>query len=147
VFPGGSLDAVESRQPGPILADVRAAARRGSLDPLVVLDLGNNGLINPDDLTRTLQSLSGARLVLVFNLHLEPLDRAWQQPNNSTIARVVPGFANARIVDWDKLASTHQGWLYSDDLHLTPTGAVAYARVVAATYRTAEQPTGQPVGP
>jgi peptidoglycan/LPS O-acetylase OafA/YrhL len=135
VFPGGSIDAVVSRQPGPILADVRADARAGTLQPFVVLHLGNNGLIDPSDLHNTLQLLSAARLVLVLNNHLDPYDHSWQKPNNATIAQVVPDFSNAKVIDWNALASAHRSWLYDDDLHLRPNGAVAYAKLLAAAYR------------
>jgi peptidoglycan/LPS O-acetylase OafA/YrhL len=139
VFPGGSIDAVVGRQPDPILADVRAAAKAGRLEPFVVLHLGNNGLIDPSALQRTLQMLSAARLVLVLNDHLDPYDHTWQKPNNATIGRVVPKFANARVLDWNSIAGAHHNWLYPDDLHLTPTGATAYARLLAAAYRADAQ--------
>jgi peptidoglycan/LPS O-acetylase OafA/YrhL len=136
LFPGGSLDAVVSRLPDPILADVRSDARSAKLEPLVVLDVGNNGLIDPAELQRTMSALSGARLVLVLTLHLDPYDHSWQKPDNATIKKVVPKFANARIVDWNSLAGQHPGWLYPDDLHLRPSGAIAYAKLIAASYRT-----------
>jgi hypothetical protein len=135
VFPGGTLDAVISRQPDPILADARAAARKGTVEPFVVLHVGNNGLIDPTDLERTLRALSGARLVLVLTDHLDPLDHYWQKPNNKTIKRVVPEFDNARVLDWDAIAGAHHNWLYKDDLHLKPAGAVAYAKLLAEAYR------------
>jgi peptidoglycan/LPS O-acetylase OafA/YrhL len=133
---GGRIDAVESRQPDPVLGDVRAAASRGSLEPLVVIHVGNNGLINPDDLRRTMEALSPIRLVVVFNDHLDSTDRQWQKPNNATIASIVPEFVNARVVDWDKVAGQHHDWLYGDDLHLQAAGATAYAALIASAYRS-----------
>jgi peptidoglycan/LPS O-acetylase OafA/YrhL len=135
VFPGGTIDAIEARQPDPILADVRRDARKGSLEPLVLLHVGNNGLIDPDQLRQTLQLLSGAQLVLVLTDHLDPYDHTWQKPNNETIDNIVPQFANAKVVDWNEIAGEHPGWLYPDDLHLRPNGATAYAKLIAASYR------------
>jgi peptidoglycan/LPS O-acetylase OafA/YrhL len=132
---GGRIDAVESRQPDPVLADIRTAERLGSLHPLVVIHIGSNGLINPDDLRRTMEGLSPVRLVVVFNDHLDSTDRQWQKPNNATIASIVPQFANARVVDWDRVAGEHHDWLYGDDLHLRPQGAAAYTALIASTYR------------
>jgi peptidoglycan/LPS O-acetylase OafA/YrhL len=134
-FPGGSLDAVEGRQPDPILADVRTAARAGSLHPLVVLHIGNNGLIDPTQLANTLDLLRRQRLVLVLTDHLQPNTYSWQNPNNATIEGIVPGFSNARVVDWNKVASQHPQWLYNDDLHLKPSGAVGYTKMLANAYR------------
>jgi peptidoglycan/LPS O-acetylase OafA/YrhL len=135
LFPGGTMDAVISRQPDPILADIRTEARKGSLEPLVIIHVGNNGLINPSDLQLTLRALSGARLVLVLTDHLDPYDATWQKPNNQTIDHVVPRFANARVLDWNAIAGAHHGWLYPDDLHLRPNGAIAYAKLLANAYR------------
>jgi peptidoglycan/LPS O-acetylase OafA/YrhL len=135
IFPGGSIDAVEGRQPDPILADIRTEADKHALDPLVVIHIGDNGLINPDDLRHTLAGLGQARLVLVLTDHLDPYDAPWQRPNNATIHRVVPGFRNAAIVDWNAVAAAHRDWLYPDDIHLRPVGARGYAHLIASDYR------------
>jgi peptidoglycan/LPS O-acetylase OafA/YrhL len=141
LFDGGSIDAVIGRQPGPILADVRAAAKAHALNPVVIIHAGNNGLIRASDLEQTLQLLqnpaSGARVVLVLTDHIDPYDNSWQKPNNKTINRVVPNYPNAHVVQWDRLASEHHSWLYPDDLHLRPDGATAYAQILASAYRSA----------
>jgi peptidoglycan/LPS O-acetylase OafA/YrhL len=140
-FGGGSIDAVIGRQPGPILNDVRQAARAHQLNPVVVVQAGNNGLIKPADLENTLQLLSRpgstVRVVLVVNDHLDPYDHSWQTPNNATIARVVAQFPKALLVNWNKAASQHHDWLYSDDLHLRPRGKAGYAALLATAYRSA----------
>jgi hypothetical protein len=51
------------------------------------------------------------------------------------LARVVPKYRKAVFVNWNKIAGEHPGWLYSDDLHLKPQGATAYAKLLAAAYR------------
>jgi peptidoglycan/LPS O-acetylase OafA/YrhL len=131
LFNGGSIDAIEGRQAGPILADVRADARAGHLAPLVVLHLGNNGVIDPADLQRTMQALAGVPVVLVLTDHLDPYVDSWQKPNNAAIERIVPQFPNAHVVNWDKVVSAHPGWLYPDDIHLRPAGAIGYANMLA----------------
>jgi hypothetical protein len=141
VFDGGTIDAIIGRQPDPILADIRTAARAHALNPVVIIHIGDNGLIRAADLEHTLRLLqdpqTGARVVLVVNDHIDPYDNSWQKPNNKLIAKVVPRFHNARIVPWDRLAGAHHGWLYPDDLHLRPQGTIAYARILAAAYRVA----------
>jgi peptidoglycan/LPS O-acetylase OafA/YrhL len=139
-FGGGSIDAVVGRQPGPILGDVFHDARIQELNPVVIIHAGNNGLIDPDQLKRVLQILAGpaspeVQIVLVLNDHLDPYDHSWQNPNNSMLARVVPQYRKAVFVNWNKIAGEHHNWLYSDDLHLRPAGAVGYANLLAATYR------------
>jgi len=144
-FSGGSIDAVIGRQPGPILNDVRRAERAHQLNPVVVIQAGNNGLINPADLTQTLQVLSKpgskVRAILVVNDHLDPFDHSWQTPNNATIARVVPQFPMAQVVDWNKAASQHRDWLYPDDLHLRPKGETGYTDLLVQAYRGTQTTT------
>jgi hypothetical protein len=139
-FGGGSIDAVVGRQPGPILDDIEREARAHLLNPIVVIHAGNNGLIEPSQLEHVLTLLSApssdVKAVLVVNDHLDPYDHAWQTPNNALIARVVPRFPDALIVDWNKAAGEHHDWLYSDDLHLRPPGTIGYAKLLANAYRT-----------
>jgi hypothetical protein len=140
-FGGGTIDAVVGRQPGPILDDVYRDARIQELNPIVIIHAGNNGLIDPDQLKRLLAFLDGpvsteVQVVLVLNDHLDPYDHSWQTPNNTMLAHVVPQYRKAVFVNWNKSASQHPGWLYSDDMHLKPQGAVAYAKLLAATYRS-----------
>ncbi len=139
-FGGGTIDAVVGRQPGPILDDVMKQARIQELNPVVIIHAGNNGLIDPHQLERVLAYLDGrvsseVQAVLVLNDHLDPYDHSWQNPNNSMLARVVPHYRKAVFVNWNKIAGQHPGWLYSDDLHLKPQGATAYAQLLATTYR------------
>jgi peptidoglycan/LPS O-acetylase OafA/YrhL len=131
-FPGGTLDAIEGRQPDPILHDVEQDAASGRLNPLVVISVGDNGLIDPDALRRALQQLGHVPRVVVVN---NRVGRAWEAPNNRTIARVVPEFDNARILDWHALSASHAAWFYDDGIHLTPVGAAAYTRLIATAAR------------
>ena len=126
-FPGGTLDAVEGRQADPILDDVQQDAAAGRLHPLVLIGVGDNGLINPDVLRSTLACLHGVPQVVVINLRV---DRAWQDPNNDTLASIVPQFHNVRLLDWHAESATHPSWFYDDGIHLTPVGAIAYTQLI-----------------
>jgi hypothetical protein len=148
-FGGGTIDAVIGRQPGPILGDVRKADRDHRLNPVVVIQAGNNGLINPSDLQHTLATVSAnptVTAILVVNDHLDPFDHDWQTPNNALISRLVPQFAKARVVDWNAAANHHHDWLYPDDLHLRPAGAAGYVSLLVAAYRSTEPARAIPAG-
>jgi hypothetical protein len=47
----------------------------------------------------------------------------------------VPRFHNATVLDWHRVSGPHPGWFYEDGIHLTPAGAVAYTRLIAAAAR------------
>ncbi len=121
------VDAVEGRQPYEILDDVLARARAHTLEPYVVVHAGNNGIISPDQLRETLHALSDRTRVVLVN---DQVPREWQDLNNATLASVAKGFANVVVLDWHSLSSNKPGWFYSDGLHLTPAGTVAYARLI-----------------
>ncbi len=121
------LDAVEGRQPYEILDDVLAQARAHTLEPYVVVHAGNNGIISPDQLRETLHALGDRTRVVLVN---DQVPRDWQDVNNATLASVAKGFANVVLLDWHSLSAGKSGWFYSDGLHLTPAGTVAYARLV-----------------
>ena len=87
-----------------------------------VLALGANGTITTADLRRA-DALVG-RLVLVTPGGKPDGDR-----------RRILMFARSRglrVVDWARAARTHQHWTQPDGLHLTPSGARAFARMIAA---------------
>lgn len=123
------VDAVEGRQPYEVLDDVASRAKDGTLEAYVVIHTGNNGIISPDQLRSTLALLHDrSRIVLLT----DRVPREWQDLNNSTLAAVGNDFGNVVVLDWYAKSAGHPGWLYSDGLHLTATGARAYARLIQA---------------
>ncbi len=121
------FDAVEGRQAHDVLADIDALHGTGALARVVVIHIGNNGIISPNQLTHTLHSLRDRRRVVLVN---DRVSRDWQDPNNSTLREVSRRFANTTLVDWFSVSSGQSSWFYDDGLHLDPVGAAVYARVV-----------------
>ena len=120
------LDAAEGRQPYGVLDDVAADARAHRLAPDVLIHVGDNGVIDPDQLKATLLALAGHRVVLMTLR----VPRDWQDPDNQVIRSVAARFPYVSVVDWHRLSGESSDWLYSDGMHLTPDGAVAYTRLV-----------------
>jgi peptidoglycan/LPS O-acetylase OafA/YrhL len=131
-FAQGRMDAVEGRQPDPILRDIEHDARARRLNPLVVIGVGDNGLITPDQLRHTLACLRSVPRVVVIN---NRVGRPWEGPNNRLIAQLAPRFANVRLLDWHAASAGHPSWFYDDHIHLTPRGALAYSALIAAAAR------------
>lgn len=121
------LYAKVAQQAGATADVVRAQAAAGQLRPVVIVHTGNNGIISADQLTAILKATKGAQRVVVVNTKVP---RSWSAPNNKVIAKVVPQFANARLVDWAALADGHPEFFVKDGVHLTWDGAQAYTRAV-----------------
>jgi peptidoglycan/LPS O-acetylase OafA/YrhL len=122
-----AIDAAESRQFTAGVDLVQSIKDRGELGDRVVIHLGTNGEIDPAQLDRLLTMLSGAKRVVVLNVHA---DRVWQAPDNDTLVNTVKKYKNAVLLDWNKAGNENPGWFYSDGIHLNPTGRLAYAEMV-----------------
>jgi hypothetical protein len=121
------LDAVEGRQAYDVLNDVIDDAKHGKVRPYVLLHIGDNGIISPSQLDYTLHLLHAAKRIVLMTVRVP---RDWQDPNNSTIRSVAQHYKNVDIVDWHGMASAHPNWVYTDGIHLTAPGVVAYTRIV-----------------
>jgi len=128
-FPHLAISAVEGRQARDVFNDIAAHRASHTLGQIVIVHAGDNGIISPSDLEATLSSLADRTLVIVMT---DRVPRDWEAPNNDLLRRVVPKFANARLVDWNRLSAHHRDWFYADGLHLPPVGQTAFANAVVA---------------
>jgi hypothetical protein len=127
-----TLDAVEGRQAYQVLDDISDAAKHGRLHADVLIHVGNNGIISPDQLAGTLKALRGVHRVVLMTVRVP---REWQDPNNDTIRAVGAHFDNVRVVDWHHRSAGHPGWFFKDGLHVTAAGARGYTRLVMAALK------------
>jgi hypothetical protein len=128
------LDAVEGRQAYDVLDDIAAQSHAGTLEPDVLIHIGDNGIIDPSQLKSTLQLLQNKRVVMMT----VRVPREWQDSNNQIIRAAAAQFPNVTLVDWYALSANHQGsWLYSDGIHLTPDGAIGYTNIVLGAFGAA----------
>jgi peptidoglycan/LPS O-acetylase OafA/YrhL len=123
------FDAVEGRQAQGVLDDVLAAARDGSLAPVVVIHTGTNGVISPGQLSQTLSALGDRKRVVVLT---DKVPRDWQDPNNDVLRRAAQDNPNSRLLDWQVIAATHPEWFWQDGIHLNPAGQAAYVTLIVA---------------
>jgi peptidoglycan/LPS O-acetylase OafA/YrhL len=129
-----NVSAVEGRQAREVFADIGRNRKAGALGTCVVIHTGDNGIISPDDLSSTLNSLADRVRVVVVT---DRVPRDWQGPNNDILHGTVGRFHNAVLVDWYAISNRHKDWFYKDGLHLRPPGAQAYAAAIAAAVRAA----------
>ena len=125
---GFVVDAAESRQFSDGRAIVEQLNAAGRLGDVVVIHLGTNGDINPDDLTAMMEAMSGVPQVLLLTIDV---DRAWTESNNALIFDAANTFANASVLYWADLDDSCPGDCFaSDGFHLRPAGQEYYAALI-----------------
>ncbi len=129
-IPGCVVNAREGRQlveAMDILYDMEAA---GEIYDTVVIGLGSNSPFPIEEGERVLDFLGEGRTVYWVTCYGRYLD--WQDETNDLIWELADEYENLRVLDWSEAAPENPGWIRSDDgIHLTPDGAVGYARFVA----------------
>ena len=124
-----TVDVAESRQFSDGVDKIQQYKDSGELGDEVVVQLGTNGTINPDDFQRMMQILKNTKRVVIINAKVP---RPWEEEVNQVLGDGVKQYKNSVLVDWHRAGSDHPEWFYDDGLHLRPDGATAYAQLVAA---------------
>ncbi len=125
---GYTVDAKESRQFSDGRAIIEQLRADGRLGDVVVIHLGTNGNINPDDLTAMMDALAGVPQVLLLTIDV---DREWTAGNNDLIFNAASTYPNASVLYWADLADSCPGDCFqSDGYHLRPDGQKYYAALI-----------------
>jgi lysophospholipase L1-like esterase len=124
-----TVDAAESRQFSDGVDKIQQYKDSGELGDEVVVQLGTNGTIDPDDFQRMMQILKNTKRVVIINAKVP---RPWEEEVNQVLGDGVKQYKNSVLVDWHRAGGDHPEWFYDDGLHLRPDGAAAYAELVAA---------------
>jgi hypothetical protein len=147
VLPGLTVDAKVSRHMSSAIDVLRQRRRAGQLGEFVVVHIGDNGFIRPQQFDDLMQLLVDVPRVIVFNLK-EP--RGWEDANNLIIADTVRRYPNAVLVDWHAASSSHSSYFAPDGIHIGTIGARAYTlliveqlRPLLATLTATEKPAGK----
>ena len=144
----GAVGQLEKVYDGPIEVDaevgrsfeagvdvLQAKADDGSLGDVVVIHLGNNGLVDPNQVKRLVEMAGKKRPVIFVNVRVP---RRWQELVNSALADSVPPHANATLVDWYAHSEGKHKWFNADGLHIVDTpGAPAYAKLIVGAVEAA----------
>ena len=99
--------------------------RPGTVEDVVV-QLGTNGTINPEDFDRMMGILQGRKVILLNS----KVPRPWEEQVNQTIADGANRY-KATLIDWHTIASEHPEFFWDDGIHLRPEGAAFYAQLIA----------------
>jgi len=127
-LPGIYIDAKVSRAMIAGVALVRQLAADKRLRPVVIVGLGTNGPVSPDQI-RQLRTTIGARWLILINVFEQ---RPWEHEVNTTLAAAASRYPNVLLVNWHAAIEHRTGLLWSDGIHPQPSGGKLYASVVRA---------------
>jgi peptidoglycan/LPS O-acetylase OafA/YrhL len=130
---GLTLNAAVGRQTDEITSLLHDYSAAGKVPDYVVLQLGNNGPVYSDDLTKLHEALEGVPHVFLVNIEVP---RSWEGEVNSALSEAAGNWGQAELVDWHAVASSHGG-ISTDGIHLTEKGIDLYSRLIASSVRTA----------
>jgi len=113
--------------PPSVLATVRKLGRK--LGPNVVVFVGYNDdpATYRNGLPVVLKALwkRGVKHILWFTLHA--IDKQYVDINHAIYAEEQKWKPTMTVLDWNHYSAPHRGWYASDGIHLSGTGAVAFA--------------------
>jgi peptidoglycan/LPS O-acetylase OafA/YrhL len=122
------LHARVAEQAAQVEQDIGRRAATGQVRDLVVLHVGNNGIVTEQQLREMLGALAAAEKVALVNVQVP---RPWREPNNALMRKVAGDFPNVVLVDWAEASGDNRGFMVKDGVHLTARGARAYTALIA----------------
>jgi peptidoglycan/LPS O-acetylase OafA/YrhL len=97
----------------------------GSLGEIVIIELGANGPLSDKKMCSLIEQIGKDRDVYMITTRVP---KPWQQEVNETIKSVAGNYKNVKVVDWFLFSESHPEYIGSDGVHLTLSGAEAYAK-------------------
>ncbi len=125
-----TMNCVESRRLPEAIPIIRA--NRSKMGSVVVIQMGNNYIAGEDgtfasQINTTMRILRRVPLVVWVTVAEKWTSRIGI---NNAIRAAAHRFANVRVADWAPIMAAHPSYAY-DGLHLTPSGRLAMARLIA----------------
>ena len=127
LFPIALINARVGRQAPELLEEIKKDISLVG-DAPIIFDLGNNGLLERDDVVEIFEVIKDQDLIIVVNT---AVPRPWRDPNNQLLAEVASGYERTNIVDWASISKDHPEYFAPDGVHLVPTGATAYVQAIS----------------
>ena len=93
----------------------------------VVMDLGNNDLLNEDTVRAILELAKESPRIVVVNT---AVPRPYRDANNELVAELAAQYSNVKVVDWNAISDGHPEYFAPDGVHLVPMGVSAYVMAI-----------------
>jgi lysophospholipase L1-like esterase len=123
----GTVDATVSRA----WSSAASALQGRPLPDRVVVHLGTNGYTDAGEIDAVLSQLAGVPRVVLVTVQLNG-SRAWEGSVNGELHAAAGRWGNVRIADWFGASAGHPEYFSGDRIHITSSGAQAYAATIAA---------------
>jgi hypothetical protein len=124
---GYDVNAKVGRQFGPGVWIVRHEAQQGTLARRVIVHLGTNGAIEPDDCDRLIAGAGPVRRVFLVTIKVP---RSWEASNNDTLRACAGRYEKVHVIRWWSKSHDHPEWFAGDGYHPNPDGQRVFARYV-----------------
>lgn len=135
-FPGIFVDAAVSRGMGVGIELTSEWAATGELRQVLVVGLGTNGPIQPEQLAE-IHDIAGDRPLVLVNAHAE---RDWIPGVNEALTQFAESHRGVVVADWTGTVTGVPDALAGDDIHPNPSGGEIYAAAVRDALEALQQP-------
>ena len=122
-----TVSAAKNRQWFELRGILRDLDAKDELGEIVVIHLGNNGVINERIITESLELLREVQKVLLVNVRVP---RRWENKVNNLLNDAAETFQNAQVVDWYSVSNNNPQFFTRDGVHTIPSGAKHYVNAI-----------------
>lgn len=132
LFPNTDVDASIGRQMYESPQLIKSIKQNNNLGDFVIIALGTNGAFTSAQLSDVIASIGSEHQILLINTRVP---KNWESIVNKRLEEAVNNDSSIRLIDWYSFSSGHDEYFDNDGVHLTQTGAKAYADMIAAEIR------------
>ena len=125
-----TVSAAKNRQWYELRGVIRELEAKGEIGEVVVVHLGNNGVIDESIVNDSLELLEDVRKVLLVNVRVP---RRWENKVNTLLDGAVEEFENTELVDWYSISNSNPQYFSRDGVHTIPSGARHYVDAIITT--------------
>jgi peptidoglycan/LPS O-acetylase OafA/YrhL len=129
--PGLSLNAKEGRQASEFVEIVEKLKREGHAPEAMIIQMGNNGPLYGSEMEAIQKATAGVGELFLITDHA-PV--SWIDESNGALEEAADDWPHTTLIDWAPVAAEHEDDLW-DGIHLKPSGAGIYARLVSQAVR------------
>jgi len=129
--PKFSMNASVGRQADEFVEIAESFKGRGANVDALIIQMGNNGPLYSDEMDGLRAATQNVGELFLINDHA-PV--SWVGESNEALAKAASDWPHTSLVDWASVAEDHENLLF-DDIHLKPSGAGVYTRLISRAVR------------